>query len=89
MERCKEHFLVNLLRSIKMEKRLSDSFKELIDKRAWYKKSGINRKKAYKDKVAFLEGTLPEDTMRMYLRTAGYVQVQNELWVETNVETNI
>lgn len=68
-----------------MGKELNNSFKGLIDKRAWYKKSGVDRKKAYKDKKAFLGGTLPEDKMRMYLWKAGYVQVQNELWEETNI----
>jgi hypothetical protein len=68
-----------------MEKGLYDSFKELIDKRGWYKNSGIDRKKAYKDKIAFFEGSLPENRMRMYLEKAGYIQTQNELWNYQNI----
>lgn len=59
---------------------LDKSFERLIQDRSWYKNSAYPRKIAYWDKKLFLEGKLSDARKREYLKAAGYVCVQIELW---------
>ena len=61
-------------------KTLDECFKELILKRGWSKNSPYDRRTASRHKKLFLEGALPDEFKRIYLKSAGYTIVQPELW---------
>ena len=63
-------------------KTLEECFADLITGRAWYKRTGVDRKTAYRDKLYFQNGELPENKMRYYLTHAGYIMCQPELWIK-------
>jgi hypothetical protein len=66
------------------EKNIYECFAELITCRTWYKQSGIDRKRAALDKKYFLNNKLSEDKIRFYLKNAGYLLYQNEMWIKNN-----
>lgn len=60
---------------------LHEAFAELIKFPGWYKNSGYSKEQALRDKRYFLMGKqLPETRLRNYLRAAGWVQIQQEMW---------
>lgn len=60
---------------------LQEAFGYLIQKRAWYKNSGISAAQALRDKRLFLAGKkIPEERMRLYLKSADWICVQEESW---------
>lgn len=61
-------------------KTLDDCFTELITHRAWWKNSPYDRKSAFVHKKLFLQGKLPDEIKRIYLRAAGFELVQPEMW---------
>lgn len=60
---------------------LHEAFAQLIQKRGWYKNSGILQPNAFRDKQFFLGGkAISEERIRQYLRAAGWEQTQKEQW---------
>ena len=59
---------------------LDECFKKLIAERGWYKNASIDRRTASLHKRMFIEGRLSDEVKRGYLKSAGYVKVQIELW---------
>lgn len=64
------------------EKRtLESAFNELIKKRKWYINSLRSPVQAKNDKAKFLKGgKIPEERIREYLSSAGWICVQSEFW---------
>ena len=52
--------------------------------RGWYKNTSYDRRKAAEGKKRFKIGILPDSLKREYLKAAGYVCVQPELWNKPN-----
>ena len=64
-----------------MEKTLRDAFAELIKKRKWYVDSLRSPIQAKNDKATFLKGgNVPEERIRDYLASAGWICTQTEKW---------
>lgn len=59
------------------------AFKELTDKRAWYKPLGYTESKASSLKNRFKRGDLTTDAMEQVLKDAGFEVVQERLWFKT------
>lgn len=60
---------------------LHDAFGELIKKRKWYINSLRSPIQAKNDKASFLRGKkLPEERIREYLSSGGYICVKLEEW---------
>jgi hypothetical protein len=64
-----------------MEKPLHDAFRELIKTRKWYVSTTRSHIQAKNDKAVFLKGGyVPEERIRDYLSSAGWVQTRIEMW---------
>jgi hypothetical protein len=63
-------------------KTINECFAEVIQRRAWYKDTGVDRKTAFREKERFEAGELAESKIRFYLSHAGYKLYQPELWVD-------
>lgn len=59
---------------------INEAFSCLILEKGWYKKSGVTRQIASRDKMRFLKGNLADEKIRMYLKAAGWECVQKESW---------
>lgn len=66
---------------------LQDAFRQLIETRGWHKNSGVIAQFARRDKQRFLiRQYVPEERIRDYLKSAGWVQTQQEEWSEAKVK---
>lgn len=64
-----------------MGQTLEEAFKELIRQRKWYIHSLRSPAQAKYDKAQFLKGEkVPEEHIREYLSSAGWICVQTEQW---------
>lgn len=61
-------------------KTIYDTFGELVSKRKWYARLGLDRKSADYIKKKYKSGKIKYETMHDILIASGYKIVQQELW---------